>query len=319
MTEQRSDYDSPWKEIIEDFFPSFLEFFFPEAYAVIDWEREQPYEFLDSELQQLEPDAEIGKRLVDKVAKVWLKNGEEAWIIVHVEIQGYYDKDFAERMYIYNYRLFDRHRKRVISLAVLADEGINWRPNRYESSLAGCCASLQFPIVKLLDYEGQWDTLEQTTNPFGMVVMAHLRTKGTNLNPESRLHWKLSLVKMLFKKGYSRKEVKGLFRFIDWVMFLPEDLAISFKTELKNDKEVSKKMRYVTSIERLAKQEGKQEKAREDVVQILQIRFGEVPEQIASLINTMNNLPMLERFLASAITINSLEEFEQLLDENMGT
>ncbi len=27
-----------------------------------------------------------------------------------------------ERMYIYNYRLFDRHKKRVISLAVLADE-----------------------------------------------------------------------------------------------------------------------------------------------------------------------------------------------------
>jgi hypothetical protein len=78
-------------------------------------------------------------------------------------------------------------------------------------------------------------------------------------------------------------------------------------------------MRYVTSIERLAKQEGKLEKAREDVVKILKTRFGEVPEQIASLINTMNDLPMLERFFTSAITINSIEEFQQLLDENMDT
>ena len=59
MTEQRTDYDSPWKEIIESFFPQFLEFFFPNAYAVIDWTGLP--EFLDKELQQLEPDAEIGR------------------------------------------------------------------------------------------------------------------------------------------------------------------------------------------------------------------------------------------------------------------
>lgn len=34
------------------------------------------------------------------------------------------DSKFPERMYIYNYRLFDRHKKRVISLAVLADNHI---------------------------------------------------------------------------------------------------------------------------------------------------------------------------------------------------
>ena len=107
MTEQRTDCDSPWKEIIEDFFPQFLEFFFLEAYKVIDWT--QPYEFLDKELQQLEPDAEIGKRLVDKVAKVWLHNGEQAWVLVHVKVQGQYDSQFTQRMYTCNYRLFRNH------------------------------------------------------------------------------------------------------------------------------------------------------------------------------------------------------------------
>ncbi|MEH2333718.1 hypothetical protein [Nostoc sp.] len=118
MTEQFTDYDSPWKEVIELYFSRFLEFFFTQAYAEIDWTR--PYEFLDTELQQLEPDAEIRRRLVDKVAKVWLLDGEEAWVLVHVEVQGQYDSQFAERMYTYNYRLFDRYKKRVISLAVLA-------------------------------------------------------------------------------------------------------------------------------------------------------------------------------------------------------
>ena len=83
MIEQRTDYDSPWKEVIEAYFPRFLEFFFPLAYSVIDWTR--PYEFLDTELQQLEPDAEMGKVLVDKFAKVWLLEGIQAWVLVHVE------------------------------------------------------------------------------------------------------------------------------------------------------------------------------------------------------------------------------------------
>ncbi|WP_442945105.1 hypothetical protein [Nostoc sp.] len=59
MTEQFTDYDSPWKEVIELYFPRFLEFFFTQAYAEIDWTRR--YEFLDTELQQLELDAEIGR------------------------------------------------------------------------------------------------------------------------------------------------------------------------------------------------------------------------------------------------------------------
>ena len=68
-----SDYDSPWKEAIDLFFEAFLALFFPEAHADIDWSRE--YESLDKELQQIAPEAELGRRYVDKLVKVWLKSG----------------------------------------------------------------------------------------------------------------------------------------------------------------------------------------------------------------------------------------------------
>ena len=317
MSETNTNYDSPWKEIIEEYFPQFLEFFFYEAYSEIDWER--PYEFLDSELQQLEPDAEVGKRLVDKVAKVWLLNGEEAWVLIHVEVQGQYDRKFPERMYIYNYRLFDRHKKRVISLAVLADNDINWRPESYSYQLGGCRVSLEFPIVKLLDYEAQWQTLEETENPFGLVVMAHLKTKATSQNPESRLQWKLRLVRSLFTKGYSREEIIRLFRFIDWIMFLPKELATSFKVELRNDEEANR-MRYVTSIERLAKEEGVEQgilqNARENVIETLSTRFEEVPTQVAEAINQIEDVAVLKSLLRKAILVSSIAEFEEDLAES---
>ncbi|MBW4586861.1 transposase [Aetokthonos hydrillicola Thurmond2011] len=310
MTEQRTDYDSPWKEIIELYFPDFLEFFFPLAYAEIDWTR--PHEFLDTELQQLEPDAEIGKRLVDKVVKVWLLDGEEAWVLVHVEVQGHYDSQFPKRMYTYNYRLFDRHQKRVISLAVLADEEPNWRPSSYKYQLGGCSVSLEFPIAKLLDYEAQWETLEETTNPFGVVVIAHLKTKATRRNPESRLQWKLSLVRRLFERGYSRQDILGLFRFIDWIMVLPDDLARSFKVEVRSYEE-KQRMRYVTSIERLAKEEERLHQAKEYVIKSLRTRFGEAPESVVEAINSIEDPSLLEILFTNAITVSSIQEFQQLL------
>ena len=72
------DYDSPWKEAVEHYFPEFMEFYFPEAFTEIDWSKEQV--FLDQELRAVVQDAELGKRFVDKLVRVTLLNGDEKWI-----------------------------------------------------------------------------------------------------------------------------------------------------------------------------------------------------------------------------------------------
>ncbi|WP_206054830.1 hypothetical protein [Nitrosococcus wardiae] len=98
-----SDYDTPWKEALERYFSEFMAFFFPQSYEDIDWNR--GYIFLDKELQQVVRDAELGRRLVDKLVRVYGKDGEEDLVLVHIEVQGQDEKAFAERMYVYNYRL----------------------------------------------------------------------------------------------------------------------------------------------------------------------------------------------------------------------
>jgi hypothetical protein len=82
----RADFDSPWKEILELFFPQFMQFFFPHAYEQINWPK--GYKFLDQELQQIAREAEIGRRRVDKLAEVYLKAGQDVWVLAHIEIQG---------------------------------------------------------------------------------------------------------------------------------------------------------------------------------------------------------------------------------------
>jgi hypothetical protein len=73
---EQSEFDSPWKDILEAYFKEFISFFFPQAYDDIEWSKK--YEFLDTELQQIAQDSELGKRMVDKLIKVYLKDGQES-------------------------------------------------------------------------------------------------------------------------------------------------------------------------------------------------------------------------------------------------
>lgn len=76
MTTTLTDqFDSPWKDILEAYFEDFMRFFFPKIHADIDWSR--GYDFLDQELRQVVRDAELGKRLTDKLVKVWQRSGHE--------------------------------------------------------------------------------------------------------------------------------------------------------------------------------------------------------------------------------------------------
>jgi len=255
-TQTQSDYDGAWKEALERYLPDFMAFFFPQAHAKIDWTRE--YEFLDKELQQVVRDAELGRRRVDKLVKVWQKNGAEAWVLVHVEVQAWEEAVFAERMYVYNYRLFDRYHRRVASLAVLGDERAGWRPDRLEHELWGCRTRFEFPVVKLLDYGEKWDELEKSDNPFATVVMAHLKTQETRHDEEKRKRWKLYLMRRLYERGYGREDILNLFGFIDWMMSLPKEIEDEIWQEIREYEEVEQ-MTYITSVERIGFERGVQE------------------------------------------------------------
>jgi hypothetical protein len=310
LNEPQADYDNPWKEALEQYFEAFSALFFPDAHAVIDWNR--PTESLDKELQQIVPEAEVGKRLADKLFKVWQVGGEEAWVLVHIEVQSQEESDFAERMYVYNYRCFDRYRKPVISLAVLGDERASWRPSFYGYALGGCELSLRFPVAKLLDYETQWQSLEESTNPFAVMVMAHLKTKATRGVPQERKQWKWSLVRRLFERGYSREDIVQLFRLIDRMMVLPQELQREFKEELRRYQEESQ-MPLLSRIEL----DAKLETLRENVITILEVRLGEVPPELIEVINTLQDVSVLKQLHRQAIAIPSIEEFQQLLEQHL--
>ncbi|MFN8488474.1 MAG: DUF4351 domain-containing protein [Caldilineaceae bacterium] len=318
-----ADYDSPWKEIIEDFFEDFMAFFFPEAHTQIDWS--QPAEFLDKELQKITADAAIGRRTVDKLAKVWLKDGGEAWVLVHIEVQSGYEAEFAERIYTYNYRAYDRYQRRVATFVILADDTANWHPRRFGYRLLGTTAILRFKTAKLLDYAKRWAELEQSQNPFAIVVMAHLKVLETRRDAQLRLFWKWTLTRLLYERGYARKTIIDLYRFLDWLILLPIEWQRKFRDDLAHYEE-ERNMPYITTIERMGiekgraegrvegRAEGQYEHALQSALRFSRYRFGPLTEELEQQIRTLS-LEQLDALSEALFDLTDQAQLQQWLEK----
>ncbi len=311
MSEITANYDETWKAAIGEYFDSFLSFFYPEIYEEIDWEK-TPVS-LDKELEKITAASETEKRYADKLFKVWLLEGQEFWILIHIEVQSQYDKSFAQRMFIYNYRAFDLYHKPVISLAILGDESKNWRPNSYQYGMGKSRLKLDFSIVKLLDY--QWEELEQSNNIFAVVVMAHLKTKLTTSNLTEREQVKWELVRRLYERGLTKFDIINLGKFIDKMMTLPPELQLNFKTKL-NQYEEERKMPFLSTLEEMAIEKGIKETRQQDILDLLEKRFGKLPETLIKTIKKIDDLTFLKQLVIATISVNSLEEFEGLIEKN---
>ncbi len=271
-------FDSPWKEAIERHFADFLQFFFPVAHAQVDWS--QPVLFLDKELQALMRDADLGTRYVDKLVQLTRLDGQSERVYVHVEVQGSEQAEFAERMFVYHYRLYDRYRLPIASLAVLADERPNWRPGKFGYEVFGCRLGLHYPVAKLLDWSGSEARLEDSDNPFAMVTLAHLATRATRTDMQSRYETKKLLVRRLYRSGRKRQQVIDLVWILDWMMRLPKELEGQWRHDVQIlEEEIS--MPYISSFERAGMERGLEQGRVAGKAQLLKRqllrRFGDVP------------------------------------------
>ncbi len=270
------------KRPLSNTFRSLWPLYFPDAYTEIDWAKE--HVFLDQELRAVVQDAELGTRFVDRLVRVTELSGNESWIYIHVEVQGTKQVEFAERMFVYNYRIFDRYKRPVASLAVLADEHKRWKPTSYGFSVLGCRDTLEFPVAKLTDYEERLDELLESDNAFGWITAAHILTQKTKKQDKERYKAKLRLLRILYERHWNKQRVINLFDVIDWLMQLPEWLNNKVWQELETIEE-REKVQYITSVERIGiakgRVEGRVEGESRLLKRLLECRFGPLPQWVS--------------------------------------
>lgn len=304
------EFDNPWKDIIERRFADFTKFFFPQLAKKIDWHK--PIEFLDQELSKIIRVAVNKSRRVDKLVKVWLLDGQETILYIHIEIQSQKQSGFPKRVFIYHYRLFDSFGPCVTSLVILGDDNPDWRPDRYQYQMPGSQLSFRFTAVKLWDYLKQMERLKKSRNPFALVVRTHLLGLQTRHSPTQRLDGKKALLQALYDSNLPEPLFFDLYVFLDWVLTLPDSLETQFEHFVATCEETNK-MPYVTHIERRGIQQGLLQKSREAIIDVLKVRFHQVPNALIDEINALSDTLRLSTLLKEAATSHSLAEFTRRL------
>ncbi len=241
---------------------------------------------------------------------------------MHLEVQSQPDPGLPERMYRYYHRIVDRYAQRVVSLAVLADSSPRFRPGPYEQETWGCRIRFEYPSCKLLDLSEE--AIAGTDNPAAVVIAAHRMAQRRARDPVGRKTGKWELTRRLYQHGFGREAIAKLYRLIDWLIRLPEELEVEFRRELI-EYEDQQHMPYITSIERLGREEGRQEGREEGrregliaarqraVWDALEIRFGSVPESLRHTIETIRDEARLRTLYQAAIRAVVLDEFTRAL------
>lgn len=121
-------------------------------------------------------------RYVDKLVKVFLKDGGEQFILCHIEVQSQKGGgDLTKRMADYYIKLRERYKVPVTAVAILGDGNKNYRPSGYEEGLLGTRLTYEFTSYKILDQDEA--ALRADPNPFAVVVLTALmaiRQKGVD-------------------------------------------------------------------------------------------------------------------------------------------
>ncbi len=265
----RRKNDYLWKGILEHVFDDFLRFFFQDADKIFDLER--GFTFLDKELADLFPhDKTNSPKFVDKLVKVYTKGAPELpsqakWILIHVEVQGYKDNDFAWRMHTYFYRIMDRYRQPVSAIAILTDPNSDFHPRAYEYDFLGTSFTFRYNTYKVLEQNEQH--LVASENPFAIVILTVLLAiRNKKLDDENLFELKHSLLRNLYRYQISQQKIDALLIFLQlYVRFQDQSFTHKFEKVVEEVTKNTEPMGIRELVFTHARQEGLEEGLKEGI------------------------------------------------------
>ena len=227
------DYDGLWKKIIADLFEEFMLFLAPDLYEEIDFTQKPDY--LQQELYKKIIQKKKGRNDADLIVKVFLKNGKDQWILIHIEVQEKDSSDFPERMFRYFYRIYDKFDRKVYAIALMTNDKESGYCNYFHYNFFGTMVDYKYPVYRFNDHS--IEELEQSNNPFAIAVIAGKYASKHKTDVDKRFYFKRKLMIQILRT-YSQHEKKprtyiiALFYFIDYLLQLPGEYSERLDHEL---------------------------------------------------------------------------------------
>ena len=196
------DHDRWFKELITTFFEEFILAFFPNVYEHLDFHH---VTFLN---QEVFTDVIKGRKgTVDLLVETKLK-GNDTLIIIHIEPQSTYQKDFNDRMFIYFSRLYEKYRRPIVPIAIFSYDKVKTEKNSF---------IVHFPFKNVLTFQfftlqlkqKNWRDFVKQPNPVALALLGKM-----GYEPDDKVKMKLEFLRMLVQLQLDparQKLVHGIF------------------------------------------------------------------------------------------------------------
>ncbi len=303
------DHDQIFKNLIEAFFREFMQLFFASIAEQIDF---SSVEFLRKEYFT---DVQLGKRrAMDLVVKVQLLNGQERFILIHVEFESKRPgRMFARRMFKYMCQLFLRYDIEILPVVVFSDESVWQKPiaNIFKLEVAGrSIVRFEYQSVKLKalnyrDYLG-------SENPLAFALMAKM-----NYNRREQVRLKADFLRLILGSRIDEARRSLLVEFVETYVPLMGNDFIEFQELIHTENQYEEVEKMVTVYEQIGMEKGMEkgiEKGMErekqnTLVKLLAKKFGSVPEEMDRAIRAIDSFARLDELLLSVLDAKSLNGF----------
>ena len=174
----------------------------------------------------------------------------------------------------------------------------------------------------MLDYAPRLEELLSDPNPFALVTAAHLLTQHTRHDVQARYAAKWRLARLLYERDWDKQRIIDLFAVIDWLLHLPQDLELQLWTSI-NELERNMNMPYVTSVERIGREEGIQQGIQQGIQKEVDLALRLLVRRCGTLSiaqqEQVRSLPIteLENLCEALLDFSGMEDLEVWLRENI--
>lgn len=204
--------DHLWKLAFRLMMQQIVEFFFLDKYDEVDWTKE--IVFLDKELNTIQADSRPKNRIADVLVMLTLKNGKPLYIFLHIEVQGYFDADYALRVHQMGYRIEDKMGSKPVTLSIFTDNDPNFHPKEYYVEIWGSSSRSVFNTYKVMEHPPI--TYKNPDNPVALIMeIVYTSTQIEKATDREIMKLFVGLTQKLVLKGYSKEYIYLMKNFIE--------------------------------------------------------------------------------------------------------
>jgi predicted transposase/invertase (TIGR01784 family) len=312
-------YDQLFKTILEALLRDFLELFFPEAAARLDFET---LRFVGKEVFANVPEGTV--READVIAKLQTREGKPELVLVHIEVQTEPESDFSRRMFEYYSVLRLHYGIPVFPVVVYLRHGPSSRVAEYRESLFEQELLLFRYYTLALARLAAEEYVE--TSPLGAALAALMaasrnrarlrlsmleRVVGSELD-EALKYLLVNVIETLFElSGEDAAEYRRLISGKEYRAVQDVELTWADRLMKKGREEGREKGREEGREE--GREQGRElgvlEGKREALLRQLTAKFGELTDETKARVEVMSSTD-LDYVLDRVLTVTTLDELE---------